>query len=103
MGRRASARTPQNQIHSLFGFAGRAHDETLVAFENRQPVLDIGCIVSEAVGGFKTAVIDQSRRADFRNQLFLAVILCAEEGGAGQPVQAGGMTRLWVSSWKTVL
>ena len=46
MGRRASARTPQNQIHSLFGFAGRAHDETLVTLQHGQPVLDVCRIVA---------------------------------------------------------
>ena len=91
MGGRTSVRAPQDQVHSLFGSAGGAHDEALVALQNRQPVLDIGCVVAEAPLVLQPHMADQRGRADLRDQLFLAVILCAEEGRTRQAVQTGGV------------
>ena len=73
---------PQNQVHSLFGFSGCDDDEALVILQHLQPVLNVGCIVAEAVGGFKPHMVDQGRSSDFCDKFFLAVIIRTEEGGA---------------------
>ena len=72
---------------SAFPEALTIDNESLVISQHCQPVLNVGCGISEAVGGFKPCHIHQSRGTDFGNQFFFGIGFTAEEGCAVQSVQ----------------